>query len=213
VIDARFAPVQAWPKEPTPPHRRKTSPFEVKYQRLLDDLERELKHLGARDIVIQAYFRHEDIRNDGWPRSSVRPSESGVILSFLKRDKQEIAFPCDTYTTYESNLRAISLTLTALRAIDRYGVTQHAEQYKGWAKLPPAADRMEVKDALSFIRLYTGIEPTSPERLDEAYRAAARKVHPDVTGSDQQFILLGRARQSIQDAYGWGNQKGKGTTG
>jgi hypothetical protein len=203
MIDARFVPIEKWPKEKTPSHKRVKSPFEVKYGRMLDDLERELRHLSARDIVIQAYFRREDIRNDGWPRSSARPSEPGVVVSFLKRDKQEVAFPCDTFKNYESNLRAISLTLTALRAIDRYGVTQHAEQYKGWAKLPPASDRMNVKDALAFIQLYTGIAPTTAEALQDAYRAAARKLHPDVTGTDQQFILLGRAKQSIQDAYGW----------
>ena len=175
------------------------------YARMLDDLERELKHLGARDIVIQAYFRREDIRNDGWPRSSApKPTDPGVIVGFAKSKGEEISFPCDTYLTYESNLRAISLTLSALRAIDRYGVTQHGEQYKGWAKLPPAPDRMKVEDAVQFIVLHTGIFPSNRDLLQDAYRAAARKLHPDTAnGSDGQFILLGKAKATIEEANGW----------
>lgn len=203
MIDARFVPCDTWPGTKT--RHRKHSPFEVKFGRLLDDLERELNHLRARDIVIQAYYRREDIRNDGWPRSSApRPADPGVVLSFTKPDGQEISLPCDTYVNYESNLRAISLTLTALRAIDRYGVTQHGEQYKGWAKLPPAPDRMTVKDAQEFIVLHTGIFPANRETLNDAYRAAARKLHPDTTnGSDGQFIMLGKAKATIEEANGW----------
>lgn len=204
MIDARFVPIENWPGEKRSAHRRVASPFAVKYARLLNDLERELHHLHAKDTVIQAYLRRDQIRNDGWPYSAARPSEPGIVLSFMKSGKEEISFPCDTYNTWESNLRAISLTLTALRSIDRYGVTQHSEQYKGWAKLPPASSTMSVSDALAFIQLQTGIEATNQDRLREAYRSAARKLHPDVSGSDHQFILLGRAKEAIEEAYGWG---------
>lgn len=204
MFEVRFVPIEKWPGEKRPSYKRVKSPFGVKYARLLNDLERELNHLRAKDIVIQAYVSANQIRNDGWLYSAARPSEPGIILSFMKGGKEEISFPCDTYNAWESNLRAISLTLTALRSIDRYGVTQHAEQYKGWAKLPPAPTRMDVKDALAFVHLQTGIEPTTQEKLREAYRAAARKLHPDVSGSDHQFILLGRAKDAIEEAYGWG---------
>src|SRR5690554_7090169 len=60
--------------------------------RCLDDLERELRHLGARGIVVQAYLRGEDIRNDGWPRSSARFMEPGIVLSFTDRSGQALSF-------------------------------------------------------------------------------------------------------------------------
>jgi hypothetical protein len=170
----------------------------------LDELEKELRHLGARDIVIQAYFTRDQIRNDGWPRSSARPSESGVIISFRNRKGQELSFPCDTYKSFETNIRAIALSLEALRTVDRYGVTQQNEQYKGWAKLPPAPERMKADDAIAFIVLHTGIYPANKESLQEAYRTAARKLHPDSqNGSNEQFIMLGKAKASLEEARGW----------
>ena len=203
MIDARFVPCEAWPGEKT--KSRKKAPFGVTYARMLDDLEREMRYLGAKDIVIQAYYRREDIRNDGWPRSSApKPSDPGVVLGFVKRNGEEISFPCDTYMTYESNLRAITLTLTALRAIDRYGVTQKGEQYKGWAKLPAAAERMSVAEAHAYIMIHTGVVVDSKDKLQEAYRSAAKKLHPDSSnGSAGQFVLLGKAKAAIEEANGW----------
>jgi hypothetical protein len=205
LIDARFVPIEKWPGEKHSPYKRKKAPFGVTYARLLDDLERELKHLGARDIIIQAYLKRDQIRNDGWPRSSERPFEPGIVLSFLNRENQEIAFPCDTYKKWESNLRAISLTLTALRAIDRYGVSQHAEQYKGWAKLPPAPVKMSPAEAMTFLRLHSEIEPAGKASLEAAFRAAARKLHPDnqQTGNHGQFVMLQQAKLALELTYGW----------
>jgi hypothetical protein len=204
MIEARFVPLEQWPGGKHLPDKRKKSPFDIKFARLLDDLERELKHLGAGDVVIQAYLRRDQIRNDGWPRSSERPSEPGIILSFLNREKEEISFPCDTYLTWESNLRAISLTLTALRSIDRYGVSQHAEQYKGWARLPAAPQKMSTHDAVTFLMLHSGIYPKDPESLKQAYRASTRKLHPDAAnGSAEQFDRATRAKAALEEAHGW----------
>lgn len=204
MIDARFVPIEKWPGgNPRPEHKRLKSPFEVKFARLLDDLERELSHLRATDIVVEAYLRREQIRNDGWPRSSERPSSPGIVLSFLKNGKEPISFPCDTYLTWESNLRAISLTLTALRSIDRYGVTQHAEQYKGWARLPAAPQTMLFEDALVFLGLYSSVAITDLESLERNFRIGASKRHPDnqATGNIHQFHLLSDAKKVIEEDF------------
>jgi hypothetical protein len=204
VIDARFVPVEAWPGDKRASWKRADSRFKATYARSLDDLERELKHLGAKGIVIQAYFTREQIRNDGWPRSSARPKEPGVVISFRNSKGTEFSFPCDTYKSFEENIRAIALSLEALRTVDRYGVTQHNEQYKGWAKLPPAPDKMSCDDAAAFFALHGGIYPATKERLEEAYRTAARKLHPDTSnGSHEQFILLGKAKAALEEAHGW----------
>jgi hypothetical protein len=193
-LDAKFVPLQAWPGEKT--RARKSSPFGVKYQKLLDDLDRELKQLRARDVVIQAHINESDVRNDGWPRSSARFYEPGIILSFRAGQGEEISFPCDTYRNWDSNLRAICLTLTALRAIDRYGVTKRAEQYKGWRKLaaPQQEQRRDGDWALNHLAHLANVEPATirgnATAIDLAYRAAARRTHPDTGGNTEAFQLL-----------------------
>lgn len=114
------------------------------YSRGLDLLERELRHLRAAEITIQAGFRLEDIRNDGWPRSNAKPSHPGVIVQFRRGSSPEpFTFKALRYGTYEENIYAIAMSLEALRAVDRYGVVE-GQQYAGFKQLaaaPPPDDR------------------------------------------------------------------------
>ena len=65
-----------------------------------------------------------------------------------------MSYPCDKYSNWQANLRAIALSLEALRAEDRYGVTRRAEQYKGWAKLlPPNAEFASDIEAAGFLSI------------------------------------------------------------
>lgn len=202
MIQARFVPIETWPGEPRAAGKRIPSPFIGKWQNTLDTLERELRHLRARDILIQAYLDYDDIRNDGWPRSNARPRSPGVIVSFETPDGA-LSFPCDTYLNWEHNVRAIALALSALRAVERYGVTRRNEQYKGWAKLPPAPSRMSRADAFVFFSLHASV-PTA-ENFKAAYRSAAAKLHPDnqATGNEHLFCLLGQAKEVLMESYGW----------
>lgn len=50
-----------------------------------------------------------------------------------------LQIPCDTYCDWWANLRAIYLTLVALRAVSRHQVTIHGEQYRGFLLPDPAA--------------------------------------------------------------------------
>jgi hypothetical protein len=203
MIDVRFVPIQSWPGEKRKIWQRKSGQFRAKYAQTLDTLERELNLLSAKNITIEAYFSRDKIRNDGWPFSNAAPSEPGVVVSFTGRTG-ELSFPCDTYESWQDNLRAIALALEALRAVDRYGVTQRAEQYKGWAKLPPATKTTSAA-AIEFLLLHSGVLPKDSESLKQAYRAAARKLHPDnsQTGNQGQFVMLQQAQQALEEAHGW----------
>ena len=197
MLAAIFRPVDKWPGDPTAPHKQKDGPFAVAYSKLLDDLERELTAIRAKDIVIQGYWQREQIRNDGWPRSGQNPSGPGIILSFLKKGKP-ISMPCDTYKQWQQNLRAINLTLTALRAINRYGVTQRDEQYKGFAKLE--APKNTAAEALQFIVTLIEWSPDHVKAdLEAAYKAAARQAHPDLNGgSHEMFVRLQQHYQTLK---------------
>ena len=204
MIDLRFVSIEKWPGKETPDDEQQAGPFRANYANTLDKLEYELKKIQAEHVVVEAYFSRSQIRNDGWPMSKANPSRSGVVLSFTAKGR-ELSFPCDTYQTFDDNLRAITLALEALRAVDRYGVTQHAEQYKGWAKLPPAPKTMRANDALTFLALFSHVAIVDGESADKAYREAARKLHPDNqhTGNAHQFHLLQQAKEALQKELGW----------
>ena len=188
MIDARFVPISECPGVLTPSYQQKRSPFRAKYAMTLDLLETELGHLRAKDILIQAYFCREDIRNDGWPRSNARPQKPGVVVTFHKGGAA-MSFPCDRFDGWEDNLRAIALSLQALRMVDRYGVTGNNEQYRGFAALPPKSDTRAA--ALQFLNRVTGLPvPQIQSDPQGAYRLAARACHPDTGGSSSQFHEL-----------------------
>lgn len=186
MIDVRFRPLDA------PPYRsRKSASFRAGWNDTLDKLEKELSSLGARDIVVQAGFTLADVRNDGWPRGGRRPSHPAVVLTFRDKSGNSLSFPCDTYNDHEDNLRAIALSLEALRAVNRYGVTKGHEQYKGFAQLPAANPNSIRNAALLFFSQTTGW--TNSQIVSDpngAYRLASRACHPDLGGNQEVFVKL-----------------------
>lgn len=101
----------------------------------------ELQRIGARNVTVLAGFRH--IRNDGWPyASSETPAHPAVAVQFLDASGNTLVFRGTQYNSYGANLRAIGLTLAALRAVSRYGVVTDNEQYRGFKQLEaPEGDR------------------------------------------------------------------------
>jgi hypothetical protein len=196
MFNAIFRPVEKWVGEETPPSKRKRSRFAAKYGTTLDDLERELEAIKATDVVIQCYLERKDIRNDGWPRSSARPSKPGVIVTF-QQGEDSISMPCDTFLDWEQNLRAIALTLHALRMVGQYGVTKHNEQYAGFKRLEAPSKQSEREWAAKFLTdlsgLFVSFANATPETIDAAYKLAARRVHPDAGGSHDEFVRMQKA--------------------
>lgn len=200
MLNAIFRPIEAWQGTPTPAYKRERPRFSVTFGRTLEDLERELLAIHAKDIVIQCYLELKDIRNDGWPRSSASPSQPGIILSFLK-GQDTISMPCDTYQHWHQNLRAIALTLHALRMVSQYGVTTNNQQYEGFKRLAPASAQSEREWAAKFLTDATGVVVTQEpdaETLDRAYKAAALKMHPDRGGTQDEFVRMRRAVEILK---------------
>lgn len=195
MLNAIFRPLDKWPGKPTPPHSRRNSPFDSTYVQTLDLLERELNYLNAQNIVVQAEVELGQVRNDGWLKSNAVVRGPAVILSFTRaRNHEEYSYPCDRFTNWQANLRAIALSLEALRKVDRYGVTSGGEQYQGFKRLAapdPASERNAALDVLTQLSSWSlGGAPT-PDEIDAAYRMAVKRVHPDVaSGSAELFSKL-----------------------
>jgi hypothetical protein len=162
-----------------------------------------------------------EIRQDGLPKAGARvPNHPGVIVSFdryvswdaeaKKNIYEPLSFPCDQFTKWQDNLRAIALALEALRKVDRYGVTRIGEQYKGWKQLPPASERPDPIVAAQFIALHapfvTVAQLLDRERckpvLDAAYKHCAKKLHPDAGGDHADFLKLQQAVAELRKKHG-----------
>lgn len=206
MIEFQFRSIERWPGEPTRSRRR--SQFRAGYSQTLKQLERELEHLRAKQVVIQADCSENEIRRDGQLRADARLRGPGVIVSF-DCPKGSLSFPCDMFTDWQDNLRAIALGLEALRAVDRYGVTKRAEQYKGWAKLGGPSDANGFASALDAARFMATLNfraemiLSSGDIFRTAYRDAALRMHPDRNnGSDAAFKRLQAAREILERHHG-----------
>lgn len=199
----QFRPIHDWPGPKTA--TRKKSPFDVSWNRVLQDLDRELRHLGAEGLIIQAACKESDVRLDGMLRSDAKLSWPGVILTFDSKHGP-MSYPCDTYSEFTGNVRAISLTLTALRAVARYGASQRNEQYRGWARLeaPKTVGINQAQEAMRVICSAAGVGEVNvsagllrQDALNELYKRAVFQTHPDTGGDAEAFRRVQGAKDLL----------------
>ena len=207
MLEYTFRPLSQWPQEPTAAHRRKNATFRAGYVSTLNLLERELLHLKAKDVVFEADCPSSEIRNDGRLRSSAKLRGPGIVVSFDSA-KGPIRMPCDKFTGWEDNLRAIALTLEHLRAVDRYGCTAHNEQYKGWTGLPDKRDQKAEQNLWAAIicRMARDVldKPIGQsvvlhggDMRDDVLRGLKIALRPDRRGSDVEFKQLQQAIEAL----------------
>lgn len=215
MIDARFRPLDpsAWPQALT--KGRRSPQFRSPLSATLDLLETELEAIKARDIVIETAHAQRDIRNDGWPRADARvPSFPGVILSF-DSVHGPLRYLTDTFEAgsyyvsgkgsqrihgWEANLRAIALSLEALRAVDRYGVSKRGEQYRGWGALPPGTPMgpaMTIEAAALLVLGHDNPNGVDPGWVRQQFRKKAKEAHPDAGGDPEEYRRLVEARDLL----------------
>lgn len=183
-----------WPERQgrTPAHKRHHAAFKVELARSRDELLHELKLLTAKDIVIST---NVPTRRDGLPYADARePADPGVAVYF-ERKGTPFVLACDTYNKVKYNLRAVGVTVAALRSIERHGSTSMLEQaFTGFAALPPAG-RVE-----PWWEVLGVTAQASDTTVRDAFRELARLHHPDVGGDSARMALITEAFASYQKA-------------
>jgi hypothetical protein len=190
-----FRPLGAWTEGDTVP-RRGAHVFKASWQSTLDLLARELAHLDAAHVVLQADFREQDLRVDGMPRANARqPQHPGVRIAFDSR-YGPLTYATDAHERqygyglqgWQANVRAIALALEALRAVDRYGVTKRGEQYVGWKALPAGtgapASHMDAEQARAVLVIHAGWDGWTDAQAEAIWKKARKHTHPDTNGDD-----------------------------
>jgi hypothetical protein len=176
-----------------PDSARKRAQFDATWSKTLQQLEREIEWLKGRDVVIEVDVREQDIRLDGMLRATARAETPAVVVAFESAKHGPMLYRADAYAHswsnrpgWQENVRAIALTLEALRAVDRYGATETGQQYTGFKAIgggsaiatePPT---MTSAVATELIRSYA----PAGVPLDKAWRHAIKATHPDTNGGD-----------------------------
>lgn len=204
-----YKPIEEWPGKPR--YDRERGPFSAPLKDTMQTLERELRMLSARSIVLQIAIRERDLRLDGLPRADARAEHPGVILTFdSKHGPLRIWF--DRFTNWQHNLRAIAMHLEHLRLAGLYGVGKDGQQYAGWKALPAGSSSQAefdtAEEAARFIARHSESSMANVEAcaqrilVDEptrqaCYRRAAARLHPDAGGDHEQFVRLRRAMELL----------------
>lgn len=148
-------------------------------------LTEELERMKAKNIVISTNI---PVKNDGNPYASyTRPADVGVSVYFSINNKA-MAICCDKWYTVEANLKALRMSVDALRGLDRWGVSQIMERaFMGFKALPEKAASYPWWEVLGLPRECTR------SQIKAAYKDKAKLHHPNAGGEPHKWQELNEA--------------------
>jgi len=153
-----------------------------------DGLISELKRMGARDVVLSTSV---PLRQDGLPYATFGKKtvpDVGVAVYFTI-DKEPMTLCCDKWNSLEANIRAIQMSVDAMRSLDRWGVSEILKRvFTGFKAIP------EKVDAKPWWEVLGVSAQSSKEDIKKAYWRLAKIHHPDTGGNLHDF-------NRISDAY------------
>lgn len=183
---ARDQPASAYPLQ-WPPHRprsrfRGRGSFKTSFARARDNIIAEVHRLGGRMTIISTNI---PLRADGLPYATFRlPDDTGVAVYFQYKGKA-MCFACDRYTGAEANMHAISLTISALRGIARWGTGDMMESaFSGFTALPAPGHTA----ARGWPEILEVAHDATYEEAKENYRRLSMIRHPDRRGGSEEAM-------------------------
>lgn len=170
----------AWPEgwERTPAQKRRNAPFQVSLAIARDQLLEEIRRVGGRNPIISTNVAVYERGGRYIPYANQpNPEDPGVAVYWTTREGEQRVIACDRWQTVRENIRAIGLTINALRGLDRWGSSTMLDRaFRGFAALPPAERHWT--EILGVTRGW------KLEDIETRYRALAREIHPDRAGGD-----------------------------
>lgn len=124
-------------------------------------------------------------------RSYQTREERRVELRYVKQ-RHEVYLEMDRQERAVDNLRVLYLAVEAMRLNERRGLAEVIGE--AYLQLPPGSPR--VHDPYEVL----GVRPdTDMEVIEAAYRALAKKLHPDTGGSVEKMQELNTALERIKE--------------
>jgi hypothetical protein len=180
------------------PDGRLSAPQPLSLYETAKELLAELGRLRASHVVITSML---PTRHDGLPYSDGRSEDPGVAVWCVYRGRERV-FACDEWTTPAENIRAITLSIDALRGLARWGMADVAERaFAGFAALPPGAPepppKRDWRAVFGVAELVDTLMASSADDLLAVVKARHRKMiaecHPDAGGDTARAAELNAA--------------------
>lgn len=168
------------------------SRFSVGMSQSLDSLYDALERIGAVNVVLTSDLPR---RANGRPYGSA--VDPGIAVWFV-HDGNERVFACDKWHDASANIRAIALTIEAIRGMERWGAAEVITRaFSGFTALPaPAQESWSWRDVLGISS--TGDPSAQLSAARESYRQLMKAAHPDIGGSNDRAIDLNRAMEAAR---------------
>lgn len=163
------------------------SRFDTSFADARDGLVKELKLLGARDVIVST---NVPLRQDGLPYANFKAIQDTGVAVYFTYEKEQMVFCCDKWKKVEDNLQAIRKTVNFFRMMPEWGVSDMLKRaFTGFKTLPSATVAKAGWEIL-------GVAQNAPkEAIVAAYRNLAKMHHPDAGGSHTQFTEINKAYQ------------------
>lgn len=211
-----FRALSAWPQttERTIASSRRVSRFESSLDNTVSLLDSEMRLLKAQRASVEIDIDPKQLRSVGIPFAGYRANDPAVILRYVDEHGVEIVMPCDTFFTWQENLRAIALTVRNLRKCEDYGAVRRGQQFRGFAALPAVTQAaLSIEQAAKTALRIAGKRETA-EQLDkimrnplfarDVIRLALHNSHPEKAGngSSNDFVLAQECKRVLQAKHG-----------
>lgn len=166
-----------------------------------DSIIKQLNRMGGTHVVITSDL---PTRGDGLPYANARCENPAVAVYWVK-DGREHVIACDRWRTIGYNLRAIDMTLEAMRGIERWGSSKMVEQaFAGFAALPAGSSSERVPPPAPTVRPWRQVFEVSAIAnhmsnsdllflVKHRHRERIKLVHPDKGGDNNVAAELNAA--------------------
>lgn len=186
-----------WPQAWERTKLRRSAVFKVDMGKAVSELYEQLEALGAKDIVLSSNLM---VRLDGRPLSKQRSTEDPGVAVYFNLDGEAQCIPCDKWINVKDNIRAVGLTVEALRGLERWGAKDMVRAaFSGFKALPGGSGSSVTPINRSWwdILEFDSDEAWNETIIRSRYKDLSKRYHPDnsVTGDAKKFLEIKAAME------------------
>jgi len=150
--------------------------------------------MGARYAVISTNIRGYEKAGAWRPYADAREPDDAGVACYFDLDGDPICLSADKWERVVDNVRAIGLTIQAMRSLDRWGAAERKQAFAGFKTLPASHhDWRTVMDLPGKVDL---------AEVKKRYRKLPTTAHPDQGGSQDNMAKLNLALEAAKKELG-----------